>query len=86
MRVATTLCLAVLLGAAPAGAAEPLVVDPWLERAPPPAPVAAFTPLPEIVDPWAGTPPLALLETDEIVDPWAGYHPKIPTATFPLLE
>lgn len=88
MRVAVTLCLTVLLGAAPAGAAEPLVlvVDPWLERAPSPAPVAAFAPLPEIVDPWAGAPPLALLETEEIVDPWAAYHPTIPTAAFPLIE
>ena len=76
--------MVVLLGASRAAAAEPLVVDPWREPVPPP--LVAFEPLSEIIDPWAGATVQALYQTDEIVDPWASYSPRIPTATFPLIE
>jgi hypothetical protein len=69
------LAIAILLGASGAAAAEPIVVDPWLEQ-----------PLSEIIDPWAGSAEKALYATDEIVDPWQSYWPKIPTAAFPLID
>ena len=73
--------LFLLLGTSSAAAAEPLVVDPWSERVAQPAlpVVAAFEPLAEIIDPWAGSALVTPRETAEIVDPWANVHPKIPT-------
>ena len=68
--------MAILLSSSGASAAEPLVVDPWLEQT-----------LSEIIDPWAGSTTSALYESDEIVDPWASVRPTIvPTAAFPLLD
>jgi hypothetical protein len=76
----------VLLSTSSAAAAEPFVIDPWLEPLPPPASAfLAFEPFRDIVDPWAGDPTPPLQALVEIVDPWAD-PARIPTAAFPSAE